>query len=401
MDSSAMAESQAHRTLKAAQRLVVKIGSSLLIRDSDQGGALDEAWLMALADDLARAHADGQQIILVTSGAVSLGCAALGLDRANLSLAESQAAAAIGQIDLLRGWQNTLAEQGIKSAQILLTPEDTEQRRRYLNARQTINALLAMGVVPVINENDSVATQELRYGDNDRLAARVAAMSSADCLLLLSDIDGLYTADPQADETAEFLETIEHITPQIENMAGGTGSSHGSGGMVTKLQAAQIAQRAGCHMVLASGKCRNPIAALRQGARASLFVAAANPLTARKNWIAGTLHPTGTLHLDDGAVTALRQGKSLLPVGVTALSGAFERGDCVVLCDADGAELGRGLCAYASEDAQLMIGKDTKGLAASPEVQAVWTGRAEIVHRDDMVLHDTDPAGAAKGEQDE
>ena len=389
--------------VKQARRLVVKIGSSLLVRDT----ALDTDWLAALADDLAKAHAAGQEIIIVSSGAVSLGCAALDLQRDGLSLDESQAAAAAGQIALMRGWQNALAAQGLKTAQILLTPEDTEQRRRYLNARQTLNALLAMGVVPIINENDTVATQELRYGDNDRLAARVAAMSSADCLLLLSDIDGLYTADPQLDETAEFLPSIDRITPQIEAMAGGSVSSHGSGGMVTKLQAAQIAQSAGCHMVLAGGKAAHPLKALDEGARASVFIAHANPLTARKNWIAGTLHPAGTLHLDAGAVAALAQGKSLLPVGITALSGDFERGDCVILCDPQGQELGRGLCAYASADARLMLGKDTKSLAAMTDLQSIWSGRAEMVHRDDMVLHDEarptaeTAAATAKGDNNE
>jgi glutamate 5-kinase len=375
-----------HDQVQTAQRLVVKIGSALLIKNA----ALDTDWLAALADDLAQAHRRGQQIIIVTSGAVSLGCAALGLARDTLSLAQSQAAAALGQIELLRGWQNALAQYELQTAQILLTPEDTEQRRRYLNARQTLTALLDMGVVPVINENDTVATQELRYGDNDRLAARVAAMSSADCLLLLSDIDGLYTADPQSHDDAEFIAHIDQITPQIEAMAGGSGSSHGSGGMVTKLQAAQIAQSAGCHMVLASGRAQRPLTALADGARASLFEAHANPLTARKNWIAGTLHPAGTLSLDDGAVAALRAGKSLLPVGITALSGDFERGDCVILKSANGTELGRGLCAYASTDARLMIGKDTKSLAANPDLAAIWTGRAEMVHRDDMVLQDID-----------
>ena len=380
-----------HSQVQTAQRLVVKIGSALLVKND----ALDTKWLAALADDLAKAHKNGQEIILVTSGAVSLGCAALGLTRNMMSLAQSQAAAAVGQIELLRGWQNALAQYDIQTAQILLTPEDTEQRRRYLNARQTLTALLDMGVVPVINENDTVATQELRYGDNDRLAARVAAMSSADCLLLLSDIDGFYSADPHRHEDAEFFDHIAQITPQIEAMAGGSGSSHGSGGMVTKLQAAQIAQSAGCHMVLASGRAPNPLQALADGARATLFEAHANPLTARKNWIAGTLHPAGELSLDDGAVAALRAGKSLLPVGITALSGHFERGDCVILRAADGTELGRGLCAYASADAQLMIGKDTKSLAATPDLAAIWTGRAEMVHRDDMVLQDADGTSLA------
>ncbi len=375
------------REIEQAALLVVKIGSSLVIKD----GALDTAWLAALAQDLAdhmargdkpAINSQGQKLILVTSGAVSLGCAALGLERTRLDVAQKQAAAAAGQIALMRGWQDALATHGLSTAQILLTPEDTEQRRRYLNARQTLSALTDMGVVPVINENDTVATDELRYGDNDRLAARVAAMSSADCLLLLSDIDGLYTADPQSDATADFMPEIDTITPQIEAMAGGTGSAHGSGGMVTKLQAAQIAQSAGCHMVLADGRGLHPIKALAEGARSSLFKAPANPMTARKNWIAGTLHPAGTLTLDDGAVAALRNGKSLLPVGITAIDGNFERGDCVMLKAQDGTELGRGLCAYASADAQHMIGKDSHKLAEMPE----FGGRSEMVHRDDLVL---------------
>ncbi len=361
-----------------AKLLVVKTGSSLLL----DGEALNRAWLDALAADLATLRAAGQEVIIVTSGAVALGCAALGLQRASLSLAETQAAAANGQIALLRGWQEALGAQGLQTAQILLTAEDTEQRRRYLNARQTIRALLDIGVVPVINENDTVATQELRYGDNDRLAARVAAMVSADCLLLLSDIDGLYSANPSEQADAAFIDRIDRITPEIEAMAGGTGSAHGSGGMVTKLQAAQIAQSAGCHMVLASGRALNPIAALKNGARASLFAAHDSPLKARKNWIAHTLHPAGQLTMDAGAVKALRAGKSLLPVGVTQIDGAFERGDCVSLIDAAGHEIGRGLAALASDDALLMMGK------ASGERDDILggPGRAELVHRDDMVL---------------
>ena len=364
--------------IEQADCLVIKVGSSLLVKDN----RLDSAWLDALAADLAAAQAAGQKLILVTSGAVSLGCAALGIDRAGLSLAQKQAAAAAGQIALLRGWQEALAAKGLQTAQILLTPEDTEQRRRYLNARQTVTALLDFGVIPIINENDTVATQELRYGDNDRLAARVAAMSSADCLLLLSDIDGLYTADPQTDAAAEFLPEIDAITEDIIAMAGGSGSQHGSGGMVTKLQAAEIAQSAGCHMVLADGRTAHPLAALKNGARASWFKAHANPLTARKNWIAGTLQPSGGVQLDAGAVAALQRGKSLLPVGITAIEGRFERGDCIILRGPDGDEIGRGLCAYASQDAQHMIGKDTQSLAAMAE----FTGRSELVHRDDMVL---------------
>lgn len=363
-----------------AKCLVLKIGSSLLL----DGDTLNHGWLTAMAEDVAELRRSGTQVVIVTSGAVSLGCAALGLERARLSLAGSQAAAASGQIALLRGWQEALGTQGIKTAQILLTAEDTEQRRRYLNARQTIHALLDIGAVPVINENDTVATQELRYGDNDRLAARVAAMISADCLLLLSDIDGLYTANPGEQADARFIDEIERVTPDIEAMAGGTGSHHGSGGMVTKLQAAQIAQSAGCHMVLADGRQKNPLKALGKGARSSLFIAHDTPLTARKNWIAHTLKPAGQLHMDGGAEAALQSGKSLLPVGVTQIDGTFERGDCVGLVNAAGQEIGRGLAALASDEARLMMGKasDTRDdVLGAPS-------RAEIVHRDDMVLSD-------------
>ena len=364
-----------------ADLLVVKIGSALLL----DGDTLNRDWLAAMADDLATLKDAGKKLVIVTSGAVSLGCANLGLKRAGLSLAQTQAAAASGQIALLRGWQEALGAHHMEAAQILLTAEDTEQRRRYLNARQTIHALLDIGAVPVINENDTVATQELRYGDNDRLAARVAAMISADCLLLLSDIDGLYSANPQEDEAARFIARVEHITPEIEAMAGGSGSSHGSGGMVTKLQAAQIAQSAGCHMVLASGRGLHPIKALAKGARASLFVAHDTPLTARKNWIAHTLQPSGTITMDEGAIAALRDGKSLLPVGVTRIDGQFERGDCVSLVGADGAEIGRGLAGLASEDARLMMGK-TSGARDDVLGALAERGRAELVHRDDMVL---------------
>ena len=364
--------------INQADLLVVKIGSALLL----DGERLNRDWLAAMAADLAALKAMGKKLVIVTSGAVSLGCANLRLNRNALGLAETQAAAASGQIALLRGWQEALGKHQIEAAQILLTAEDTEQRRRYLNARQTIHALLDIGAVPVINENDTVATQELRYGDNDRLAARVAAMISADCLLLLSDIDGLYSANPQEDKDAEFIAHIEHITPEIEAMAGGSGSSHGSGGMVTKLQAAQIAQSAGCHMVLASGRAMNPITALAEGTRSSLFLAHHTPLTARKNWIAHTLHPAGTITMDDGAVAALQAGKSLLPVGVTQIDGQFDRGDCISLIGTNGVEIGRGLAGLASDEARLMMGKASD---ARDDVLGA-PGRTELVHRDDMVM---------------
>ncbi|MCH1568711.1 MAG: glutamate 5-kinase [Alphaproteobacteria bacterium] len=361
-----------------ASILVVKIGSSLLLKDE----ALNHDWLAALAGDIAALKNSDKQVIVVTSGAVSLGCAALGLERHQLTLEQSQAAAAAGQIELAQGWQAALGQQQLAAAQILLTAEDTEQRRRYLNARQTLTTLLVHGAVPIINENDTVATQELRYGDNDRLAARVAAMVSADCLILLSDIDGLYDADPSAHEQANFIANVSQVDAKIEAMAGGTGSSYGSGGMVTKLQAAQIAQRAGCHMVLASGRPSAPISALIEGARHTLFQAHDNPHSARAAWIAGGLQPGGALHLDAGAVRALQAGKSLLPVGLTGLAGHFERGDCVALMAPDGSEIGRGLSAYASTEAQRMIGLTSEAMQA----ELGYRGRAEMVHRDDMVL---------------
>lgn len=363
-----------------ADLLVIKTGSSLLL----DGTQLDTDWLAALAADVDGLRQAGKKVVLVTSGAVSLGCAALDLARDKLSLAESQAAAAAGQIELMRGWQAAFGAHDIATGQILLTAGDTEERRRYLNARQTVQALLAIGAVPIINENDTVATQELRYGDNDRLAARVAAMISADCLLLLSDIDGLYSANPAEDKNARFIDKVDKITADIEAMAGGTGSAHGSGGMVTKLQAAQIAQSAGCHMVLASGRAHNPVAALAAGARSTLFMAHDTPLTARKNWIAHRLQPAGQVHMDAGALAALHKGSSLLPVGVTRIDGAFERGDCVTLCGPDGEAVGRGLATLASSDARLMMGKSSA--ARSQILEA--PGRDEMVHRDDMVLNE-------------
>ena len=380
------------KAINQAARLVIKIGSSLLLNND----TLNRDWLAAMAGDLAKLGKDGKKLIVVSSGAVSLGCASLGLKRRQLTLEESQAAAAAGQIELAQGWQAALAKQGLAAAQILLTAEDTEQRRRYLNARQTLTTLMAHGAVPVINENDTVATQELRYGDNDRLAARVAAMVSADCLVLLSDIDGLYDADPTQNENANFIDKVPHIDAKIEAMAGGTGSSHGSGGMVTKLQAAQIAQRAGCHMVLASGRTMTPLTALAEGARATLFEANDNPHSARAAWIAGGLQPSGSLHLDAGAITALYAGKSLLPVGLTSVAGHFERGDCVALMGADGQEIGRGLSAYASTEAQRMIGLSSDAM----ESELGYRGRAEMVHRDDMVLHGKN-MDLKKGEDDE
>ncbi len=365
--------------INAAKLVVIKVGSSLLIRD----GALDTQWLAGLTEEIKTASTRGQQIMVVTSGAVALGCASAGLDRQALTLEQSQAAAAIGQIALTQGWQDCLAGKGLKAAQILLTIGDTEERRRYLNARRTLQALLDMGTVPIINENDTVATQELRYGDNDRLAARVAGMMSADVLILLSDVDGFYTAAPETDKNADLIREVTDVNDELLAMAGGAGSAVGSGGMVTKLQAAQIAMQAGCHMILTDGRGAHPLSRLHETGRATLFRAMQNPLAARKNWIAGTLQTAGQLHIDAGAVAALRDGKSLLPIGVTQVSGHFERGDCVQILDCDGSEIARGLTAYALGDAQHIIGR------ASTEIVDLlgFDGRREIVHRDDLVMN--------------
>ena len=346
--------------LTGAKRLVVKIGSALLV-DGDRG-ELRSAWLAALAADVAAAKARGSDVVLVSSGAIALGRRRLDLANGVLKLEEAQAAASVGQIRLAQAYQEVLGKHDITAAQILLTSDDTEERRRYLNARQTLNTLLARGAVPVINENDTVATAEIRFGDNDRLAARVAAMLGADCLVLLSDIDGLYTADPRKDGAATLLREVRAITPEIAAMGGESLSGVGSGGMTTKLQAARIAMDAGCHMVIAHGHRLHPLAAIADGVQCTWFVAAASPATARKRWIASHLKPAGAITVDAGAVAALRHGKSLLPAGVTQVDGRFERGDAVIVKGPDGAELGRGLIAYAREHAERIIGHNSRDI---------------------------------------
>ncbi len=324
----------------------------------------------------------GQEVIIVSSGAIALGRRQLGLAPGKLRLEESQAAAAVGQIRLAHAWKEVLEPHDCAVAQILLTLGDTEERRRYLNARSTLETLLKLGAVPVINENDTVATAEIRYGDNDRLAARVAQMAGADCLVLLSDVDGLYTADPTRDPAARHLPEVTRITAEIEAMAGGSASDVGSGGMTTKLLAGKIAVAAGCHMCIAIGREQRPLRRIEAGARCTWFVAQASPKTVRKQWIAGLLKPAGTLHVDAGAARALRGGKSLLPAGVTRIEGRFERGDAVTVRDADGVEIARGLSAYSSDDARRAAGR------RSQELEAIlgYRGRDEIIHRDDLVL---------------
>jgi glutamate 5-kinase len=363
-----------------ARRIVVKIGSSLLVDRAN--GELKSAWLATLADDVAALVAAGRQVIIVSSGAIALGRHVLGFAKGTLELEKSQAAAAVGQISLAGAYQAAFKARGLAAAQILLTLGDTEERRRYLNARQTIDTLLAERAVPVVNENDTVATAEIRYGDNDRLSARVASMMSADCLVLLSDVDGLYTAPPGSGSDARLIPEVRQITPEIEAMAGGAGNELSRGGMVTKIEAGKIALASGTHMVITSGKVEHPLRALEAGAPCTWLLAPSDPVTARKRWIAGQLEPKGFVEIDAGAERALFSGKSLLPAGVTKVGGAFERGDAVVIRAADGRELGRGLVAYAREDAARIIGKKTSEIATI----LGFAGRAALVHRDDMVL---------------
>ncbi|NWG24579.1 MAG: glutamate 5-kinase [Pseudorhodoplanes sp.] len=362
------------------RRIVVKVGSSLLVDVA--GGRLHDAWLASLCEDIAMLHKDRRDILVVSSGAIALGRSKLRLPRGPLKLEDSQAAAAVGQIALARIWSETLGRHGITAGQILVTLGDTEERRRYLNARETLDKLLEWKCVPVINENDTVATSEIRYGDNDRLAARVATMASADCLVLLSDIDGLYDAPPGEGRTANLIPLVERITPEIEAVAGASGSELSRGGMVTKIEAGKIATSAGTHMVIASGKREYPLRAIADGNPCTWFLTPANPVTARKKWIAGSLEPKGTLHIDAGAVAALRRGKSLLPAGVKRVEGEFARGDAVIIRDLDGAEVARGLVAYDAGDAAQIVGK------SSADVKMVlgFEGRVEIVHRDDLVM---------------
>jgi glutamate 5-kinase len=368
--------------LSEARRLVVKIGSALLVEPGS--GSLHRDWLDALADDIARCRGRGQEVVVVSSGAIALGHRRLELKRrGGLKLEESQAAAAAGQISLAHAYEEALARHGLTVAQILLTIGDTERRRPYLNARNTIDTLLRLGAVPVINENDTVATSEIRFGDNDHLAALVAQMISADCLVLLSDIDGLYSADPRREPEARLVPEVARITPEIEAMAAPAGPGDSSGGMVTKLSAAHIALAAGCHMVIADGTSQNPLSAILEGARCTWFVPHASPRAARKQWIGGLLKPAGRLTIDGGAATALAAGKSLLPAGVTAVEGDFERGDPVVVAGPDGTLLGRGLCAYSAKDARRIMGHKSR----ETEALLGYRGRDEIIHRDDLVLN--------------
>ena len=368
--------------LGKAKRVVIKIGSALLVDAAS--GRMRRDWLKTLADDVARLRARGQQVIIVSSGAIAVGSKALGLGaRHSLALEESQAAAAFGQIGLARAYQEALETHEVRIAQVLLTLGDTEARRSYLNARSTLTKLLDFDLVPVVNENDTVATTEIRYGDNDRLSARVASMVDADCLVLLSDVDGLYTDDPVCNPDATLIPEVPAITRQIEAMAGTAGTDMSTGGMITKLEAARIATEAGVHMVIAKGAVDHPLKAIEGGANATWFTAHDTPVVARKRWISGSLKPSGIITVDDGAAAALAQGRSLLPAGVSAVTGTFDRGDAVVVQTKAGMELGRGLVAYASADASRIAGHK------SGEIEDLlgYRGRDEMIHRDHLALN--------------
>lgn len=364
-------------TLTKARRLVVKIGSALLV----DRGRLRDRWLTALAEDVAEARGRGAQVILVSSGSIALGRGALGLPPGELPLEQAQAAAAVGQIRLARAYEEALEPHGLTTAQVLVTLEDSRDRRRYLNTRATLETLLALNTVPIVNENDTIATDEIRFGDNDRLAAQIAVTVGADQLILLSDVDGFYTGDPKTDPTARRLDLVEKITPEIEAMAGDAGSGLSRGGMKTKIMAARTATQGGCAMVITDGHALRPLKRLGDGAPATWFAAQGDPQAARKRWI-GAMKPKGQITVDAGAAGALARGTSLLPAGVTAVSGRFGRGDPVAILAEGGSRIGIGLARYTAEEAVLIRGRK------SAEIEAIlgYPGRAALIHRDDMVL---------------
>ena len=367
--------------LTTARRVIIKIGSALLV--DQETGAVNRRWLAALADDVAQFRARGQEVVIVSSGAIAVGRRHLSLGTEQLRLEESQAAAATGMVRLAHAYQEVLAEYDLTVAQVLVTLDDSENRRRYINARNTLETLLKLGAVPLINENDTVATDEIRFGDNDRLASRVAVMVSADALVLLSHVDGLYDKDPTENNDANHIAEVQgEITAAVQGMAGTSMSYDGSGGMLTKLEAARIAMAAGTRMAIADGTELNPLKRIEEGALCTWFIPDANPKTARKRWIASALKPAGTIVIDDGALRALNDGKSLLPAGVTNIQGRFERGDAVVVTAHDGREIARGITAYSANDARRIMGNKTS------EIEGIlgYRGRDEMVHRDDLVL---------------
>ena len=374
------AASDAAAAIESANTIIIKIGSSLLVEDAH--GAVNSAWLANVASDIAMLREAGKNVVVVSSGAIALGRRELGIDGRELALEEKQAAAATGQVMLAHAWREAMATHGIGVAQILLSPEDTESRRRHLNARATMGALLELGAVPVVNENDTVATAEIRFGDNDRLAARVAAMISADLLVLLSDIDGLYSANPRHSSDAVHVAQVDSLNDEVMAMAGSANAAYASGGMVTKLEAARIAMNAGCGMIICNGQGARPLSAVMNGARHTLFRAEHSPLTARKRWIGGSLTPRGALRVDAGALRAIRQGRSLLPAGVTSASGSFDRGDLIAIEDETGQVIGHGLTAYSAADTRVILGHKSR------EIEGLlgYRGRDEVVHADNLVM---------------
>ena len=373
-------ETGAAAAIGSAQTIIVKIGSSLLVEDSQN--LVDAGWLAGVAGDIAMLRKAGKNIVVVSSGAIALGRRELGIEGRELALEEKQAAAATGQVTLAHAWREALASHSIGVAQILLSPEDTETRRRHLNARATMGALLELGAVPVVNENDTVATAEIRFGDNDRLAARVAAMISADLLVLLSDIDGLYTANPRQNPDATHVPQVDSLNDEVMAMAGQANAAYASGGMITKLEAARIAMNAGCGMIICDGRGAQPLSAVMKGGRHTLFRAEHSPLTARKRWIGGSLNPRGRLRVDAGALRAIRQGRSLLPAGVTAVNGDFERGDLIAIEDESGQVIGHGLSAYSAADTRVILGHKSREI----ERLLGYRGRDEVVHADNLVM---------------
>jgi glutamate 5-kinase len=365
------------------RRLVIKVGSSLLV---DGSGQLNRRWLDSLADDVAELQARGHEVLIVSSGAIALGSSVLGINKKRARLPDLQAAAAAGQVQLVHAYQEALGKHRIRAAQILLTPEDTENRRRFLNARSTFGRLLELAVVPIVNENDTVATEEIRYGDNDRLAARVAQLVMADALILLSDVDGLYSADPGTDAGAKHIPEVRAIGKDILAMAGETRSDIGSGGMATKVQAARIATHAGCSTIIASGTADHALRHLAEGGRCTVFRAEGTPASARKQWLAGVLEVRGEIRIDAGAVGALQNGNSLLPVGVTDIVGNFRRGDVVTVVGPDGTAMGRGLTEYSDADAARLKGCQSEQI----EARLGYRGRSVMIHRDELVLFDSD-----------
>jgi|TARA_B100001750_G_C15480800_1_gene585297 glutamate 5-kinase len=365
--------------IKKAKRIVIKIGSSLLFDEKE--GKFNYDWLRSLASDISRLRKEKKEVILVSSGAILSGKKQLDIKQKNIKLDMKQAISAIGQIHLMQAYQMELKKYKILTAQVLLTLDDTEQRRRSLNARNTIVNLLNIGAIPIVNENDTTTTTEIRYGDNDRLAARIAQISSADCLILLSNIDGLYKNDPSKNRNAKFIPKVEKINKEIEAMASNTVSAYGSGGMVTKISAAKTAMSSGCHMVISSGKIKNPIKAIINGSKCTWFIPSRNPLTARKQWIVGSMQPPGNIIVDKGAASAIQNKKSLLPAGITKVEGNFERGDSVIIKKIDGTEIARGLTNYSSKDAKLLVGKK------SQEIKKIlgYSGREELIHKDNLV----------------